>query len=30
MNVWKAKVLTEVPFGHVLIVSGRVKPHPNK
>ncbi|EDW13051.1 uncharacterized protein Dmoj_GI21857 [Drosophila mojavensis] len=30
MNIWKAKVLTEVPFGHVLILSGKVKPHPNK
>lgn len=30
MNIWKAKVLTEVPFGHVIIVSGKVKPHPNK
>ncbi|XP_068141707.1 32 kDa beta-galactoside-binding lectin [Drosophila tropicalis] len=30
MNIWKAKVLTEVPFGHVLIVNGRCKPHPNK
>ncbi|XP_037957084.1 32 kDa beta-galactoside-binding lectin-like [Teleopsis dalmanni] len=30
MNIWKGKVLWEVPFGHVLILSGRVKPNPNK
>ncbi|KAM7352361.1 32 kDa beta-galactoside-binding lectin [Cochliomyia hominivorax] len=30
MNVWKGKVLTDVPFGHVLIFSGQVKPNPIK
>ncbi|XP_036329622.1 uncharacterized protein LOC118741756 [Rhagoletis pomonella] len=30
MNIWKGKLLTDVPFGHVLIVSGKVKPNPNK
>ncbi|XP_019893861.2 uncharacterized protein LOC101900768 [Musca domestica] len=30
MNIWKGKVLTDVPFGHVLVFSGIVKPNPNK
>ncbi|CAD7085426.1 unnamed protein product [Hermetia illucens] len=30
MNIWKGKVLSEVPFGHVLIVKGKIKPNPNK
>ncbi|KAL5281902.1 hypothetical protein ACFFRR_005295 [Megaselia abdita] len=30
MNFWKGKLLAEVPFGHVLILSGKIKPNPNK
>ncbi|XP_055376393.1 32 kDa beta-galactoside-binding lectin [Condylostylus longicornis] len=30
MNIWIGKVFSEVPFGHVLIVCGKIKPNPNK
>ncbi|XP_055837648.1 uncharacterized protein LOC129906050 isoform X1 [Episyrphus balteatus] len=30
MNIWKGKVLSEVPFGHVLVIAGKIKPNPNK
>ncbi|KAL9926897.1 32 kDa beta-galactoside-binding lectin [Glossina fuscipes fuscipes] len=30
MNLWKGKVLTNLPYGHVLIIGGKIKSHPYK
>uniref|UniRef100_A0A1A9WDL6 Galectin n=1 Tax=Glossina brevipalpis TaxID=37001 RepID=A0A1A9WDL6_9MUSC len=30
MNLWKGKVLTNLPYGHVLIIGGRIKSNPYK
>lgn len=30
MNIWSGKLLSEVQFGHVIIIGGLVKPNPIK